>query len=114
MAMAAVKKSESWRDKLKGTDLGRLLPVAGWAFRKAWKVDRVLVASLVLVAVVSGLTPAGMVIAIREIVDGLVANLPKGAGSAFTALIPWIVLGLSIAIIEATANLLSRFLRKRI
>ncbi len=112
--MVSATTSGSWREKLKATDLGRLLPVAAWAFRKAWKVDRVLIALLVIVAVVSGLTPAGMVIAIREIVDSLVANLSKGAGDAFTALIPWIVLGLSIAIIEATANLLSRFLRKRI
>jgi ATP-binding cassette subfamily B protein len=67
-------------------DLGTLIANARWALKLAWSTTPGLVMTRLLIAVITGLVPAGFVFAIREVIDAL-----RTSASLADAM-PWIVI----------------------
>src|SRR5688572_12489488 len=95
-----------------GTDLKNLLSNGWWALRLIWSTNAVMTAGLVMSAVVRALVPAGLAVFARGLINVFVGNPSLALG--LDAILPWVLLGFGITILEATAPLAQRFCTQRL
>ena len=85
-----------------------ILDNARWALRLNWSTNAPLTLGIGVVALVSSLTPAGLALAGRGLVNALVA-IVSGEASDISLLLPWLALGLGLTVVEAASNAANRF-----
>jgi ATP-binding cassette subfamily B protein len=102
-----VNRSGGARDAL------RLLRTMTWALRTTTTVAPALAAGLTVVTVLRALVPAGLALTARGLINVAVRSLGAGEHS-FTPLVPWLALGLGIALVEALAPLCAKLFTQRL
>jgi ATP-binding cassette subfamily B protein len=86
------------------------LAVGRWAFGRVAAISPALTGVLMAGTLVSGATPAGLVIATRGLVDALAVAGAAGFGPA----VPWLLFGLAVAFVEALSGLATRYAKSRL
>ena len=93
-------------------ELRPLLATSRWAARVTWESSRSMSIGLLANVVVRGLMPAGLAITARGLINAAVAA--TRAGGNVGMLIPWLIAGFSMALIEALTPLTNRFCLQRL
>lgn len=86
---------------------------AAWALRAAWETGPALLAGVTAISIVRSLIPAGLALSARGIVNGAVAGL-HGEAPALAPLLPWLLLGFVLTVIEGLAGMAGPLLRQRL
>jgi len=92
---------------------GDFLDVARWVLWLNWSTNAPLTLGLITVALVSSVTPAGLALAARGLVNALVEIVSSDAGD-IGLLAPWLLLGLGLTVLEAVCGAASRFFNQRL
>src|SRR5262245_16652567 len=98
---------------ISSTNIKRLCVDAWWAAKLIWATNAVLTLGLLGTGLLQGVLPAGVVWFARGLVNAFVGNTSKGAGG-IEAIIPWLLLGLVLALLEAINPLVQRFFAQRL
>ena len=88
-----------------------LLSGARWAAGVSWTSHPSLVAWLAATTVVRGLTPAGLAVAAKGLIDTAAAARSEGRG--FEGLLPWLALGLGVTAVETVSRAAYQYLLRR-
>ncbi len=86
---------------------------AAWALHAAWSTSPALLVGVTAISLVRGLIPAGLALSARGIVNGAVAGLHGGAHE-IGPLLPWLLLGFVLTVIEGVGGLAGPLLRQRL
>lgn len=89
-------------------DIGTLITNARWALKLAWSTTPGLVTTRLLIAVITGLVPAGFVFAIREVIDAL-----RTSASLADAM-PWIVIVPLLSFVSVALRPIAAFASSRL
>lgn len=84
-----------------------------WAFRLTWSTGPLLVSGVVISTCGRALVPAGLALIARGLINGLVDLMHRGSDN-FSALIPWLLLGVGLAVVQAMSDVGSRYLIQRL
>lgn len=111
--MSAVNKT--WADRYKrfGTTLRVHFSTAVWTVRKLASIAPWLTAGLTITTLIRGITPAGLVLAIRGLINSIVEQ-PTGAGADTTGVTPWLVLAFAVVALEAVSSIARRYFKFRL
>jgi ATP-binding cassette subfamily B protein len=90
-----------------------LVDTAQWTVKMVWSNHPMLIFCLAFIILSSGLFPAGMALIMRGLINAVV-EATKQQSDQLTPLLPWLFLGLGLAIIMAVSELLHRFLAGRL
>lgn len=90
-----------------------LLANMQWAFRLAWSISPLLVSGVVFSTCGRALVPAGLALTARGLINGLVDLTHRGSDD-FSALIPWLLMGVGLAAVQAISDVSSRYLIQRL
>lgn len=90
-----------------------LLANMRWALRLTWSTSSLLISGLVISTCSRALVPAGLALTARGLINGLVDLLNRGSDD-FSMLIPWLLLGVGLATIQAIGDVASRYLIQRL
>jgi ABC-type multidrug transport system fused ATPase/permease subunit len=90
-----------------------LLSSARWATQLAWAVSRPLFLGVAGVALVRGIVPAGLALAVRGVVNGAMVSL-NAAVPDLWPLLPWVTLGFLCTVLDALTGLANTVLRNRL
>jgi ATP-binding cassette subfamily B protein len=90
-----------------------LVDTARWSLKMVWSNHPVLIFWFAFVVLSSGLFPAGMALIMRGLINAVV-EATRQQSDQLTPLLPWLFLGLGLAVIMAVAELLQRFLAGRL
>jgi ATP-binding cassette, subfamily B, bacterial len=104
-----MKKSDE-RNSVEG--FRHLIHCATWAVKEAWSTQKPLVLGLGLVTLARGLFPAALALVIRGLIDAVV-TVANTQADALALLLPWLVLGLALTVVDAISKLLYRLLMDR-
>jgi len=86
---------------------------ARWAIALTWATNRTLMIGLVGTTLLASLVPAGTALVARSLVNAVV-GLIKGTTVGVTAVVPWLALGLGLALIDALVGLSGAFIEQRL
>ncbi|HWR21788.1 MAG TPA: ABC transporter ATP-binding protein [Verrucomicrobiae bacterium] len=95
------------------TSVIALLANMQWAFRLTWSISPLLVSGVVISTCGRALVPAGLALTARGLINGLVDLTHRGSDD-FSALIPWLLMGAGLAIVQAISDVGSRYLIQRL
>lgn len=84
-----------------------------WAMRQIRAAAPGALLGLIGITLVQGLLPAGIALVLRELINETVAVLAAGTRNA-EPLLPWLVLVLVLAVVEAVSSLVADYLNRRI
>ena len=84
-----------------------------WALKLTWSTSAPLVSGVVLFTLLRGFMPAGLALAARGLINVLIGVLNRKADD-FGVLVPWLILGFGLAIVQAVTELASRYLMQRL
>jgi ATP-binding cassette subfamily B protein len=82
------------------------------ALQAAWSTSPVLLLGVAAVSLIRGLIPAGLALSARGIVNGAVAGLH--GGQDIGPLLPWLLLGFVLTVLEGVGSLAGPLLRQRL
>jgi ATP-binding cassette subfamily B protein len=94
-------------------DFRSLVSNGKWAAALAWSTSKPLTASLGAIALLRGLVPAALALFARGLIN-VTADLAAAGGSDLTPIVPWIVFGCAISLVEAMAPSTSRLCQQRL
>jgi ATP-binding cassette, subfamily B, bacterial len=98
---------------ISSTDLKKLLSNGWWALKLIWSTNRVLTTGLALATLGRGIVPAGLAIFARGLINVFVVD--GGPGTvAMDAVLPWLLFGFGVTLLEAIAPLAQRFCIERL
>ncbi len=86
---------------------------ARWALAVTWSTNRVLTLGLVAATLLGSLVPAGSAVVARSLVNEVV-GLIKGTTLDVSSVIPWLALGLGLALLDALVSLAGVFIQQRL
>ncbi len=92
--------------------LRQLIDSSRWSIKIVWSMQAPNVLGLGLVTLARGLFPAGMALVIRALIN-TVTEIKDSQAEVLGLLLPWLVLGLVLTVVEAVSNLYYRFLMQR-
>lgn len=95
------------------SDIRELLRNARWAFALTWSTSAPLTVGLVVTACLQGLFPAALAVTVRGLIDAAIEALNEGA-DGLTTLLPWLVLGLILTIVEGVAQRANKLFSQRL
>lgn len=108
------RRRRTARAQLKGNvELQDFIDTARWVFELNWSTSRRLTLGIIITTFLSSLTPAGLALAGRGLVNALV-SLVNDDGGSLQALAPWLILGLALTIVEAITNSANSFFSQRL
>jgi ATP-binding cassette subfamily B protein len=90
-----------------------LLANMRWTLRLAWSTSSLLVSGVVISTCGRALMPAGLALTARGLINGLVDLLSRRSDD-FSMLVPWLLLGVGLAVIQAMSDVASRYLIQRL
>jgi ATP-binding cassette subfamily B protein len=90
-----------------------LVDTARWSIKMVWSNHPVLLFCFAFIVLSSGLFPAGMALIMRGLINAVV-DATRQQSDQLTPLLPWLFLGLGLAVIMAVSELLQRFLAGRL
>ncbi len=96
----------------KGT-VRALLTDMVWALKLTWSTSARLVVGVTLFTVLRGLMPAGLALAARGLINALVGTMHRKSDD-FSILLPWLLLGFGLAIVQAVSDMSNRYLTQRL
>lgn len=91
----------------------RLINNAWWALKLNWATAPGLISGLVVISLVGSLLPAGVALVSRSLVNSLVNSIAQKS-DVIQAVIPWIIAGMALAILEAGTRALGSYLNRRL
>ncbi len=86
---------------------------ARWALRLTWSTSARLTLGLIGTTLVRSLMPAALALVARELVNAVVAMLDGGL-SAMSAILPWLLLGWGLTLVQAASGLANRYITQRV
>lgn len=89
-------------------DIGTLIANARWALGLAWSTTPGLVTTRLLIAVITGLVPAGFVFAVREVIDALRSS------TVLADAMPWIVIVPLLSFVSVALRPIAAFASSRL
>jgi ATP-binding cassette subfamily B protein len=95
------------------TDLRNLLSNGWWALRLIWSTSRRLTVGLMLATLARSVVPAGFALFARGLINLFIADDKLGSVTMSTVL-PWLVFGFVVTILEAIGPLATRFCIERL
>ena len=90
----------------------QLIDSIRWAVKEAWSIHSSLLIGLGLVTLVRGLFPAAFALVIRGLINTVV-GVENNQSEALTLLLPWLVFGLGLTVLEAVSSMFYRFKMQR-
>ena len=84
---------------------------ARWSMAVTWSTNRMLTAGLVIATLLGSLIPAGSAIVARSLVNEVV-GLIKGSTPDVSGVLPWLALGLGLALLDALVGLGDAFIQQ--
>lgn len=93
--------------------LFHLIDTAQWTIKLVWATHRVLLVGLTFTTLSNGLFPAGMALIMRGLINSVVEAMTQQSDQ-LVPLLPWLFLGLGLAVIMAVSELLHKFLAGRL
>jgi ATP-binding cassette subfamily B protein len=100
-------------DTASTTSLRALLLNARWALRLILSTNASVTAGLVAVTVLRGLVPAALALFARGVINAFV-EVSRSGTSDLGPLVPWLLFGLGLTLVEAVSPLINRFLTQRL
>ncbi|MBP1687532.1 MAG: multidrug transporter ATPase/permease [Deltaproteobacteria bacterium] len=97
----------------RSSDAAALLASARWALRLAWSTNARLLVAVAVVVLGRGLLPAVMAVTARGVVNASVAALSSALPS-IAGVIPWLLLGLTVALLDGVSTLASKLFSQRL
>src|ERR1044071_4995921 len=94
-------------------ELKRLVVTARWAIRLMFSINRKLTIGLALATLARGIVPAGLALFARGIINAFVAN-PTGTPITLEHVMPWVLFGFGVTLLEAIAPLATKFCTERL
>ena len=94
-------------------DPRRLLSDSWWALKLVWATNARVTLGLVVVTLMRGVIPAGLALFARGIINACV-DVINGGGSDFSAVYPWMAIGLSLTLLEGVGQLAYSFFSRRL
>jgi len=91
----------------------RLINNAWWALKLNWATAPGLISGLVVISLVGSLLPAGVALISRSLVNSLVNSIAQKS-DVIQAVIPWIIAGMILTILEAGTRALGSYLNRRL
>ena len=88
------------------------LATFGWALGVAWAAAPALFLAVIGLALARSTVAAGLALAVRGILNGVVAQLKTGHGQ-LAPLVPWLVTGLAFALLDALTPPASSYVQRR-
>jgi ATP-binding cassette subfamily B protein len=107
------KRRRAARQQLGSVDLKSFLEVGRWVFELNWSVSRSLTLGTLVTTFLSSLTPAGLALAGRGLVNTLVSLVSRDLES-LESLYPWLALGMGLTILDAITSSANRFFNQRL
>ena len=95
------------------TDVKKLASNGWWALKLIWATNAPLTAGLGLAALARGVVPAGLALFARGLINAFVTDGSVGTVS-MDAVLPWVLLGFGVTILEAIAPLAAKFCGERL
>ncbi|TMA04489.1 MAG: ABC transporter ATP-binding protein, partial [Deltaproteobacteria bacterium] len=95
------------------TDVKKLLSNGRWALKLIWSTNAPLTAGLAAATFLRGMVPAGLALFARGLINAFVHEGRMGAESIYT-LLPWLLLGFGVTVIEAIGPLAEKFCTQRL
>ena len=111
--MSTVNDTGVDRYKRFGTTLRVHCATAIWTFRKLVSIAPWLTTGLTIATLIGGITPAGLVLAIRGLINSIVEQ-PAGAGADISSITPWLVLACAVATLESRTSVARKYFRNRL
>lgn len=110
-----MSRGQTGRDRSRGDvpDMRTLLGTWLWGWRLIWSESAALLVSTAITTVMRGVLPAALALVVRELVNVVVALIGSGA-TDWSPTIPWLLLGVSLASLEAIGRLVSSYLTLRL
>ncbi len=108
-----------WRDATvtggsrSAKELLHLVDAARWSVKIVWSTHPTLIFWLAFIIFCNGLLPAGMALIMRGLINAIV-EATRQQSDQLAPLLPWLFLGLGLAIMIAVSELLQRFLAGRL
>lgn len=90
-----------------------LLANMTWALQLTWSANAVLVSGIVISTCSRALVPAGLALTARGLINELV-DLLQRSSDHFPSLIPWLLAGVALAVVQAVSDVASRYLMQRL
>lgn len=90
-----------------------LVDAARWSVKIVWSTHPTLIFWLAFIILCNGLFPAGMALIMRGLINAIV-EATRQQSDQLAPLLPWLFLGLGLAIMIAVSELLQRFLAGRL
>ncbi|MGH7960323.1 MAG: ABC transporter ATP-binding protein [Candidatus Binatia bacterium] len=95
------------------SELGRLLDTSAWILKTTWATNAGLTLGLGGIVILRGLLPAGLALAARGLINAAV-QVAQGSAGDLQPLLPWLLLGFVVALIEALNPLANRLFLHRL
>ena len=96
-----------------GVDPRRLFGDAWWALKLVWSINPRITSGLVVETVVRGVIPAGLAVFARGVINATVSVMNSGTTDV-SAIIPWLVLGLGLALAEGVGQVGHQYFSRRL
>lgn len=93
--------------------ISQIIDSARWALRISWTKHITLIVSLGLVTLIQGGIPAAMALIVRGLINAAVSAAQMQPPS-FSDLLPWIILGIGVTILESVGRLAHQYLTLRL
>lgn len=107
------KRLRGVQEKLDEVDLKSFASTGRWVFRLNWLVSRSLTLGTIATTFISSLTPAGLALAGRGLVNALVTLVSDSEGD-IGILLPWLALGMALTILDAVTSSADKFFNQRL
>lgn len=100
-------------DQTLNTDMRSLFSNAHWALKRIWTTSPSLTIGLVVATLIRSLMPAGLALTARGLINAVAAVLNRGTNDLGT-LLPWLVVGLVLALVQALSEFVAKFFTQRL
>ena len=100
-------------DQTFNTDMRSLFSNARWALKRIWTTSSSLTTGLVVTTLIRSLMPAGLALTARGLINAIAVVLNRGTSDIGT-LLPWLVVGLVLALVQALSEFVAKFFTQRL
>lgn len=100
-------------DQAFNTSIRSLLSNAHWALKRIWATSPPLTAGLIAATLVRSFMPAALALTARGLINAVAAVLDRGTND-YRTLVPWLAVGLVLALVQAVSEFAAKFFTQRL